>query len=88
MEGKDFADSVKDLEMAYLMLRESIKDLTNCADSMEKYLNIIKNPITLIMDNNLKEKLDKLNAEMQAYMFLASNKLEAYSNYVDKMKGE
>lgn len=88
MEGKDFADSIKNVELSYHTLRAAISDMTNCADAMEEYLKIVKNPLTLIMDNNVGEKLNTLNGKMQLYMAMATNKLDAYNKYAQGKEGE
>lgn len=88
MEDKGFSDSIKNMELSYNTLRASISDLTNCADAMEEYLKIVKNPLALVMDNDIGEKLDALNGKMQLYMAMASNKLDAYNQYCNGRKGE
>ena len=79
----DYGELVERMENANNLVKESIKDLMFASKCMEELVKKLKNPILLIMSDDMgKEIRDIQNAQMM-FFAMAANKMEVAGKYLE-----
>lgn len=78
----NYGELVERMENANNLVKESIKDLMFASKCMEELVKKLKNPILLIMSDDMEKELrDIQNAQMMFFM-MAANKMEVAGKYL------
>lgn len=84
----DYGETIKKMERSQEVLRAAIGDLTKAADILDEYIDILRNPIGMVLSSNTeKEMNNKINLS-QVYFGLAANKMQAYQIMTSNIEGE
>ena len=85
---EELGESIKDLELAHNILQTVIQNLIYSDSCMEDIINIAKNPVAMLMGDYTKEVINNKLNEMNGYINISINNMNALTQYVNNKEKE
>lgn len=79
----EFEECVKRVETTRDILREVINDLTLSCNELDKYLKFIRDPIKMMMSEDIGKEMETMGNKAQLYAIMAANKMTALTQYME-----
>ena len=79
----DYIESVKKMEETQIIVKAMIQDFMHASNALDEYVDMLKNPITMIMCDNLKEEMDSRINKAKLFFMMASNKIDILNQLMD-----
>lgn len=75
MGPEEFDNILSSLDDAKSILDGAVEDFRNASNTLGEYLDILRNPLNLMMTN--KEELQRFELKFKIHLMMASNKIDA-----------